>query len=62
MSRYLVTLTSDEEATSQEVEWTPEIAAAVSALAQDINAQATWTASPRMHVNPIAAAPQGEVA
>lgn len=61
--RYLVVLTSDEECVTQEVEWSPEIAAAVSALCRDINSQATWSASPRMHVNPIVPAdPQGEVA
>lgn len=61
--RYLVVLTSDEECVTQEVEWPPAVAAAVSALCRDINSQATWSASPRMHVNPIVPAdPQGEVA
>lgn len=50
--RYLVTLTSDDELVTQEVEWSPEVAAVVSALAQDINEQATWAASPRMYVKP----------
>lgn len=63
IGRYLVVLTSDEEVTSQEVEWPAEVAAAVSALCQSVNAKATWSASPRMQLNPIAsAAPQGEVA
>lgn len=62
MARYLVVLTSDEEITTHEVEWTADVAAAVSALAQDINAKAKWSADIRMHVNPIAAEPQGEVA
>ncbi len=61
--RYLVVLTSDEECVTHEVEWSPETAAAMSALCQAINAQATWSASPRMHLNPIAStAPTGEVA
>ncbi len=61
--RYLVVLTSDEECVTHEVEWSPETAAAVSALCQAINAKATWTADPRMHLNPIAStAPTGEVA
>lgn len=63
MTHYLVTLTSDEEIVTHEVDWSPETAAAVSALCQSVNAKATWSASPRMHLNPIAAAaPQGEVA
>ncbi len=53
MSRYLIVLTSDEEVVTHEVDWPPEIATAVSAVAQSINAKATWSASPRMHVNPI---------
>lgn len=60
MTRYLVVLTSDEECVTHEVEWSPEIAAAVSAVAQAINAKATWSCSPRLHVNKIAQ--QGEVA
>ena len=62
MTRYLVTLTSDEEIVTHEVDWSPETAAAVSALCQAVNEKATWSASPRVHLNPIAAAPQGEVA
>ena len=63
MTRYLVVLTSDEEMVEQEVDWSSETAAAVSALAQSINAKATWTASPRMHVCLAdSAAPQGEIA
>lgn len=59
--RYLVTLTSDEERVSHEVEWSPETAAAVSALAKDINKQTTWSASPRMHITPLDS-PTGDVA
>jgi hypothetical protein len=54
MTRYLITLTSEEEVTTHEVEWPPEIASAVSALAQAVNEKATWSCSPRMHLNPIA--------
>lgn len=56
--RYLVTLTSDEEVTTEEVEWTADIAAAVSALAQAINAKAIWTASPRMQLDRLEPPPQ----
>lgn len=63
MTRYLVTLTSDEEVTTHEVEWSPETAAAVSALCAEVNAKATWSASPRMHLNPLdSAAPKGDAA
>lgn len=62
VKRYLVTLTSDDECVTHEVEWSPEIAAAVSAVAQAINAKATWSCSPRMHVNALDSAAEGEVA
>lgn len=63
VKRYLVVITSDEECVTEEVEWTTSTAAAVSALAQAVNAKATWSASPRIHVQPLdSAATQGEVA
>lgn len=58
---YLVVLTSDDERVTHESEWSPETAAAVAALAQAINEKATWSASPRMFVEPSAtAATQGD--
>jgi len=63
MKRYLVVLTSEEEITSHEVEWSEETAAAVSALAQAINDKATWSCSPRMHLTDLdSAAHPGDAA
>jgi hypothetical protein len=63
VKRYLVVLTSEEEVTTHEVEWPEDVAAAVSALAQAVNAKATWSCSPRMHLTDLdSAANPGDAA